>query len=289
MAKRYQDNDFDWNKYSESYNKRISAISSSSIKNIFSPMSNMNTNFRYRYSKDMWNDFNSFEYRSDEFKKNHDNKHIVFMGCSETEGADHGLDEAWAYILYKKISEKEKLSGYYNLAVSGHGITIQVLTLMEYINKFNKPDEIFFLIPETVRTMLYLNGSNSGFHAINLRGSRDSLVIDFSEEHFVNAHFNSIISLKFLESYCKEAKIKLFWSTWYAEEEILLDSYGFENYFSLNMKNAQTIIENNFKKYEDKTKSVSYNLTKNDGHKGLVFHKYWAEQFYNRRENEKNN
>jgi hypothetical protein len=44
-----------------------------------------------------------------------------------------------------------------------------------------------------------------------------------------------------------------------------------------------------FEQHEDKTKTVKYNLTKNDGHKGLVFHRYWAEKFYEARENEKNN
>ena len=43
------------------------------------------------------------------------------------------------------------------------------------------------------------------------------------------------------------------------------------------------IIEN-YDKYANSNKSLQYNLRKSDGHRGLVFHKYWAEKFYENRQ-----
>jgi hypothetical protein len=55
------------------------------------------------------------------------------------------------------------------------------------------------------------------------------------------------------------------------------------------MKNIDHIILKKYEQYSDPTRSVTENLTKADGHKGLVIHKYWADMFYERRQNEKNN
>ena len=43
-------------------------------------------------------------FRSDNFKKEHDGLHILFSGCSESEGVGANIEYAWTHILYKKIS-----------------------------------------------------------------------------------------------------------------------------------------------------------------------------------------
>jgi|694.fasta_scaffold133361_2 hypothetical protein len=256
---------------------------------IFNTMGETDLDFRKNYPESMLDDFNSFGFRCDNFIDTHNGKHILFMGCSETQGSNHGLDEAWAYILYKKIKEKESVSGYYNIASIGDGITIQILKLMQYVDNFGVPDEIYFLIPETYRTILYSHkhtaDTENSFFLNNIRADENN----FTDAEFVNAHGNSVICLRLLESFCSASNTKLFWSTWFGDEEDIFKEYEFKKFISLDIKNMELNIKKIFEQHEDKTKTVKYNLTKNDGHKGLVFHRYWAEKFYEARENEKNN
>jgi hypothetical protein len=64
---------------------------------IFNTMGETDLDFRKNYPESMLDDFNSFGFRCDNFIDTHNGKHILFMGCSETQGSNHGLDEAWAY------------------------------------------------------------------------------------------------------------------------------------------------------------------------------------------------
>ena len=50
------------------------------------------------------------------------------------------------------------------------------------------------------------------------------------------------------------------------------------------MKNIDDYIIRNYDKYANLNKSLQYNLKKSDGHRGLVFHRYWAEKFYENRQ-----
>ena len=65
--------------------------------------------------------FNSLGYRSDEFTKFHDGEHILFAGCSETEGMGGALESCWSYMTYKKLSETKNVSGFFNLSKGGWG------------------------------------------------------------------------------------------------------------------------------------------------------------------------
>lgn len=231
------------------------------------------------YDEEFHKDFNNFNFRSDEFIKNHDKKHLLFMGCSETQGSNHSLEETWSYILYKKINQNKEFSGYFNIAVNGSGLQIQFMILLEYIKNFGKPDQILLLLPETLRPIGY---DFNNFKQENLSSNKDL------PKDIVNSHLTDIMLLKIFECFCKLNNIKFLWSSWCDEEESLLSFYNFENYFSMNMSNIQNVIVNNFDEFSDNTKSLSYNLKKSDGHKGVWFHNYWASKFYERLINEKN-
>lgn len=94
---------------------------------------------------------NSLNYRSDEFTKDHDGMHVLFVGCSITFGQGLPLDVTWPKIVYDHLSNGSKLSGFFNL---GHpGITrLQILSQMyEYINSYGIPDLIVANLPDTFR------------------------------------------------------------------------------------------------------------------------------------------
>lgn len=266
--------------------KHLNTILFNSLSMKFTTYDKILEDGSFLYDTKYWHDFNVLKFRSEEFKKIHDGKHILFMGCSETEGSNHGLDETWAFILYNKIKLNEKLSGYFNISKIGVGIDLQILNLLEYIDKFSKPDEIFFLVPETIRSFNTVKNENLNIEInyTNFHGRED----EYETEIISDTHLKNIIFLRFLESFCKNSNIKLIWSTWNPELENVFLQLNFENYLNLNCNFMDEIIKKNFELYADQNKSVEYNLMKKDGHKGLFFHNYWATMFYNRRENEKN-
>jgi hypothetical protein len=251
------------------------------------PMANKHSDSKKFYEDRFLSDFNSQDFRCDEFIKNHEGKHILFLGCSETQGCCQKLEDSWAWILHNKIKQYEKTSGYFNLGTIGHGVQMQIILLMEYISSYGPPDEIYLLAPETARSFIR---TDKDFISRNMRGDNQaSKTILYDEKDFLDAFGNVFLSLVFLENFCKFSGIKLIWSTWFEKEEDIFDMIGFDSFLNLNNKNSLKILLNNFHKYEDKTKSMEENLLKPDQHKGVVFHKYWADKFYERRENEKNN
>ena len=68
--------------------------------------------------------YNTESFRCDEFKKDHDGLHILFAGCSETEGIGGNVEDAWPTMLLNKM--KSKNSGFFNI---GTGIPIRIIDL----------------------------------------------------------------------------------------------------------------------------------------------------------------
>ena len=242
---------------------------------IFNPLTMPLWDDKFLYKEIYHNEFNSNNFRCDEFIKNHNGKHILFMGCSETQGCNDGLDDTWSYILYKKISSLEKTSGYFNIALCGSSIFLQISIFLNYIEKFGIPDEIYFLTPGTDRNLIFVNDK------IDHRSF-------FSEEYettekLTNSFISSIMYLKMFESICKILNIKMIWSTWSSFEEDFFSRFPFMNFFSLELKNIHNEIPKYVMKHFDENDSMNNNLFKSDkGHRGKAFHKGWAEIFYDK-------
>lgn len=90
-------------------------------------------------------------FRCDEFTKDHDGKHVLFSGCSVTYGVGLYTTETWSYKIYKMISEKEKVSGYFNLGKPGTSIMDIISSVFKYISIYGKPDVIFLDLPDLNR------------------------------------------------------------------------------------------------------------------------------------------
>lgn len=94
---------------------------------------------------------NSFGLRSDEFTNEHNGKHILFAGCSNTVGDSFYNDLIWPKKLYDMLSKEEKTSGYYNVGVCGASISEIISQVNNYIDKFGSPDLIFINLPNLER------------------------------------------------------------------------------------------------------------------------------------------
>jgi len=173
---------------------------------------------------------NSRGYRCDEFTNIHNNKHILFSGCSITAGHSIDIENSWSFLLHQYIEKIYKTSGYFNIAISGQSISEIIFSIFKYCNEFGNPEEIYILYPDIDRESYITNSEKT----------KDYLIF--------NLHF-------LLEQYCISNNIKLISSSWAFNNDI--SKYLIEN-------GPQNII-NKFKTFfnlnkEDFEKNINYNL-----------------------------
>lgn len=224
-------------------------------------------------------ELNSSGYRCDDFIKTHNDKHILFSGCSYTYGSGLIKNEMWSYILYKKILDSEKLSGFFNLGIPGSSIANQAIDIIKYCNTYGNPDYIFWNLPDPLRFYHYFQ----------------------DEGIFVDAMFNddvkyllSLISYQYyfmVYSYCKSNNIKLLSFTWSVDNTPIQEDASM-NYFK-PMKNFETYYKysaNEFnyfaKTFNDETYDKTHwyqardNFNGIGGHYGSVCQVFWSNFMY---------
>jgi hypothetical protein len=225
-------------------------------------------------------------FRCDEFKKEQDGKHVLFTGCSVTQGVGLELEEVWAHKLYTKISENEKVSGYYNLGVPASGIFFIVSNLFKYFNSYGNPDAIFINLPDMLRfysveevgTKIkkpYVHKdmvnilSNSIYHDQDWSSEQDIL----SYSRWVN-YYDYVMML---ESYCKTNNIKLFIFSYDGATNETFKKFELESFYDIN----PIYIIDQLIEYAADNNVDEYFLTARDKmHEGHGLHEKWAEKMF---------
>lgn len=219
---------------------------------------------------------NGHGFRSDEFKKNHDKKHILFSGCSVTYGIGLLENEIWAKKLYNRLNIKNDLSGFFNLGLPGTSIFDIVANIFRYIDNFSKPDSIFIAMPNYQRRYVsnplkfnikdqVANPKNKIYYGVYKNNMKD----EFADTlHIYAYHY-----LMFLEMFCKSNNIDLFYFT-YTDNYIpmQLDRLFEINKKDLQNKLAQFCMDNPNNKY------ALY--ARDNAHFGEAYHSYWADFCY---------
>lgn len=275
------------------------SISSNFIENKYFGILNPNTeDLLMPYEKDLGINpepnlvysYNNFGFRCDDFVKNHNGLHILFAGCSETEGAANKLEDVWSHILYSKIKESEQTSGYYNVGKAGLTISAIVMNILQYINDFGSPDYIFVQLPDQTRYVtwspedgFYPKYQVLGDNVSNIEWDIFFTKHDDPEILNINILYNYLL-LKNLIQFCKINNISLIWSSWHhpSIEKFSSDTSLLEGYINTSTLNKEH--------WDIKIKD----LKARDGyHFGRGFHKIWANQFYkeflNDKDHKKNN
>lgn len=219
---------------------------------------------------------NSHGFRSDEFKKNHDKKHILFSGCSVTYGSGLLENEIWAKKLYNRLNIKNDLSGFFNLGLPGTSIFDIVANIFRYIDNFTKPDSIFIAIPNYQRRYVsnpltfnlkdeMANLDNKIFHGVYKNDVKD----DFSDTlHIYVYHY-----LMFLEMFCKSNNIDLFYFH-YTSNYIPME---LDRLFEIDKKDFQ----NRLAQFSIDNPNNKYALyARDNSHFGEAYHSYWADFCY---------
>jgi len=249
---------------------------------------------------------NSLLFRSDEFKKEHDGKHILFSGCSNSYGASLYNHEIWPWIVYNQIKEKEKVSGYYNLSMSGIGPIHIVSDIFKYIDAYSKPDVIFINLPHLGRFYSMTSDTDTGFefkkeinltndlpvwrHAVPEPGEDNNMKL-YHLQLIEDEKYHPIIAEKFiyvyqylmmLETFCKINNIQLYIyshnlsTTWFLNKT---DLTSFRDISTTKTK--QKILYELMNEYMRKNKKDKFALTGRDGiHEGTAFHYAWSKLAY---------
>ena len=228
--------------------------------------------------------YNNEYFRSDEFVSTHKGRHVLFAGCSETEGQGGDLEDAWGKILFNNISDQHSLDGYYSVGKSGYGWQKIINQVRTYIKKYGKPDNLFILLPNIGR-FLEWSDELSDWYARqeypNLWPDQPAAfesnmyIGEQTPERYKKAFVDFVSTWKLFEDFCIEANIKLVWGSWYA-----VDSYNFNN---LNLfKNFvflfQSDMLDNIDQYRKDAKLLPNDMNKRDGHHGRLYHEYWADK-----------
>lgn len=243
---------------------------------------------------------NSYGFKSDEFKINHEGKHILFAGCSYTHGSGVTLEEVWAYGVYKNISEKEKCSGYFNIGFPNTTIQEQSYMMFKYFEKFGNPEVVFWMMPPTSRgfsnfqnnDLFEMTENKPNNHFLDVRmneiishsGDTDTTnyIIDINEMGNYFAYFQ-------VYHYCKSNNIKLYSFTWRTKSKpksnYLFWDFNhienFETFYSWETNEMISFIENFSKNY--KGKYPEYLQISRDGqHLGIAPQAFWADFIYNK-------
>jgi hypothetical protein len=234
--------------------------------------------------------FNSLGYRSDEFTDLHDGEHILFAGCSETEGYGGNLDTNWAYIMYTELAKKKKLSGFFNLSSAAWGHETITNNIMRYIESYGKPDKIYMLLPNIARKYEW-----EGTHK-NREHYAHKLKTPYYVENHISEWFGEprlqqtleeqrsdivrfTILLRMFEEYCISNGIDLIWSSWSEPDAINYKNLNVFKKFVLVPYKAEVLLESkSFVVDKDKEK---YLIRKRDWHHGYLYHYLWAQTFLN--------
>ncbi len=241
--------------------------------------------------------YNNEYFRCDDFKNKHDGLHILFAGCSETEGVGGSLENTWTKKVYEEIKKIHEVSGFYSIARAGYGWQKIITNFQVYTKRYGFPDFLFVMLPNLGRQYKYMQetgtyryyqlypenysisdsgicttSNNEKIFSTNIY--QDGIIL---LEDYYKALLDFKISWELFEKFCQLNGTTILWSTYE-----LIDSKNFEqlsvgnNFFSIDVENINDYI-NNKKDFVINKDSFQYR----DGHFGSAIKEYWAEMFLN--------
>lgn len=175
---------------------------------------------------------NSSGYRGPEFQ---DNVEVLFAGDSHSYGI--GLPDRfiWTNIVGERLDKT-----YVNLSMPGASVQACVANIISYISKYGKPKTIFLATPDMGRMLGFNNQktvTSFGFNGIDglvglqlepyadLESVPAFLKKPYNLEQILPlelAIFNSLKDIRFLEQYCLDAGIDLYWTCFSAESHYMM-------------------------------------------------------------------
>lgn len=237
--------------------------------------------------------YNDDFFRCDNFTSKHKDNHILFAGCSQTEGVGAPLETVWSKVLLNNLNSSSDLDlGFYSIAKSGYGWQKVIATYMVYIEKYGVPDYLFVLLPNLGRffewddenqryvyVQRYPNGGGVSTDQLDEDKVPEFLLIEkpFSLKEHRKSFIDFSISWKLFEKYCESIGTKMLWGSWdYQENKNYLFANISSNYIHLTSEELLEFIKN--KRPDGVMKK--FDLSRRDGHAGTLVNEYWSSKFY---------
>jgi hypothetical protein len=242
--------------------------------------------------------FNHDSFRSDDFIKNHTGKHILFSGCSNTEGVGSPLETIWSKGVYNKLSKSNDLSGFFSLGKAGHGWQKIILNFMIYGEKYGFPDFFFVMLPNISRfwdwhpkEKRWYYVQSSPLKTQHLWGKHSEISSDpffihrkISPETHRKDFIDFCFGWKMFEKFCESKGVKMLWSSWDYPENANHEIFQKKSrtYINLNLEESVEFID----KVRPDGKFEIDDLERRDGHLGKLEHDYWMSKFLERINND---
>lgn len=219
--------------------------------------------------------YNNELFRSDHFISQHDGLHILFGGCSNTEGVGSNIQDNWSYKLYKDISKENKTSGFFSIAKGGFGWHQIFLNFKIYVEKYGAPDYYFVLHPNILRYYLWQDESNRWQYIQRNVGDASEKELDLE---YRNKFPDWATAMSMFIAYCESVGTKLLWSTWATEQnEDIKNSKFFESTFFEMQKVDRQWLSSARPDGDIKKDDINFR----DGHPGRIAHELWHQSFKN--------
>lgn len=234
--------------------------------------------------------YNSQGFRCDEFTDLHYGSHILFGGCSETEGVGGNIEDIWSHRLYSEINKITQLSGFYSIARGGYGWEKIIHNFRVYVKKYGFPEYFIVLLPNIGR--FYEWDKDNGYWEYKQKyfeenvDSKDYLDKKTYMEKFI--HF--VNHWKLFQDFCESNNVKLIFSTWHGVDQT--------NFIKAKINNNMiTLFGEELKEFiiskRPDGKIKNNDLRFRDGHSGILINEFrflkFLEKFNEMAKNDKKN
>lgn len=216
----------------------------------------------YKYNEDF--------FRCDNFKNSHEGFHVLFSGCSNTEGVGCNIQDTWTDMVYSSLSKSIKTSGYFNLAKGGMGTQNIVSNFITYVEKYGAPDLFIVLHPNLLRSYRWSSQRNQWEFKQDLPPSPKLKNVNEYREAYMNEILNWFVEWNLFISYCNSVGTKIIWSTWEHQESASIINSGL---FDETFVELPSISKELIQKECPDGKCADLVMNARDGHPGTIFHK----------------
>ena len=219
--------------------------------------------------------FNNELFRCDHFTKEHDGLHILFGGCSNTEGVGSNIVDNWSYRLYSEISNQTKTSGFFSIAKGGYGWHQIFANFKVYVEKYGAPDYYFVLHPNILRFYEWQTDEPAWKYV--QRNEVDTKPSQWKDEH--HAVFPTWVhAMSLFIAYCESVGTKFLWTTWDMEESENIKNSGF---FDSTFFETYKFDQSKIGMVRPDGKIAKDDISFRDGHPGRIAQELWCESFKN--------
>ena len=212
---------------------------------------------------------NSYGLRSDEFKSTHNERHILFAGCSFTFGEGLPYMQNWSGKLFNMISEGVSLSGFFNLGYSGGSVDYICNSIYKYVELFGSPSNLFVLFPDFGRKISNYQGKD--IIIMPNRSVEMQMIAAWGQgKDPFEYQYGQIMDLY---RFCHDSGIDMTWGTWMPDDRAKIP---------INAPGYVDIDPDQIEKYSDKpTKEWGhyYLSARDNSHPGIMYNSAVANIF----------